>query len=657
MATSTSPPGRHGFAYQPALDGLRAVAVLAVVLYHLDYGWMSGGFLGVDTFFVLSGYLITSLLLVEYDATGTISLRDFWSRRARRLLPAALLLLVVVAAYSWLAAPTDRLDTIRGDGLATLAYVANWRFILDDASYFELWSEASPLRHMWSLAIEEQFYVVWPLVVFGLLRAGRGRPNALAVSCVLGTAGSVVLMAVLADIDRSRAYFGTDTRAHTILVGAILAITLRRFPPTSARAIRMLHTGGAAALALVGAAFVVVTDSDIAFYRGGSFAFSLAVAAVIAAGVTGRASLATTVLDRGSLRWVGQVSYGLYLWHWPMIVWLTPDRVGTDGISLDLVRVGATLAATVVSYTLLEQPIRHRTVTFRRLVTIVPASMGVVALAVVAGTAGATTNPLDRPADFEIAVEVPSTTLAPSPSEPVENTASDPADSTDAAPPTSTTPPVESVALIGDSVAGSLAPAMAESLTSAGYTFLDAHVHGCGVASGLTVTETAERFPWSDECVERVPLVHEALIADHDPDLVVWHSTWETADRLVDDTFVEFGTEEHDAALAAEISTVMERLTTKGADVVILIAPPNAPSEFLAEPDPTDMLHLASQLEQAATRFEALSVLDLNPVVCPGGPPCPAAVDDLTLRPDGGHYSETAAAWLVEQIIDDVIDR
>ena len=161
---STAPTGRHGFAYQPALDGLRGVAVVAVILYHLDYSWMSGGFLGVDTFFVLSGYLITSLLLAEYDTTGLVSLRDFWIRRAKRLLPAALLLLVVVAAYSWLAAPTDRLGTIRGDALATLSYVANWRFILDEASYFELWSEASPLRHMWSLAIEEQFYLLFPLL-------------------------------------------------------------------------------------------------------------------------------------------------------------------------------------------------------------------------------------------------------------------------------------------------------------------------------------------------------------------------------------------------------------------------------------------------------------------------------------------------------------
>ncbi|MEM9467038.1 MAG: acyltransferase family protein [Actinomycetota bacterium] len=653
MATTAS-PGRHGFAYQPALDGLRAVAVIAVILYHLDLEWMSGGFLGVDTFFVLSGYLITSLLLVEYETTGTVSLRDFWVRRAKRLLPAALLLLLVVAVYSWAVAPTDRLGTIRGDSLATLAYVANWRFILDDASYFELWSEASPLRHMWSLAIEEQFYVLWPLIVLGLLRAGRGRPTALTISCLLGTAGSVVLMAVLADVDRSRAYFGTDTRAHTILVGALLAILLRRAPTPSATATRAVHAAGAAAIVLVGVAFVIVDDADIAFYRGGSLAFSVLVAVVITAGVSNHSSLVASLLDRSALRWIGQISYGLYLWHWPMIVWLTPERVGTDGFGLDTIRVVATFACTIVSYRMVEQPIRHRRTRPSRVARVVPAAMAITAVAVVAGTAGATTNPLDQEADFEIAVATPTTTAAPTTTATPESTPDATAD--DAIATTSTTIPerVESIALIGDSVAGSLAPAMSEALTGAGYVFLDAHVHGCGVASGLTVTETGERFPWSEECVERVPTVHERLVDDHDPDLIVWHSTWETADRLIGDTFLEFGTGPHDAALAEEIDTVMRRLTRRGARVVILVAPPNAPSAFLAEPDPTDMLHLATQLEAAAMRFDELSLIDLNPIVCPGGPPCPEQVDDLTLRPDGGHYSNDAAVWLVAELLDDL---
>ena len=196
---------------------------------------------------------------------------------------------------------------------------------------------------------------------------------------------------------------------------------------------------------------------------------------------------------------------------------------------------------------------------------------------------------------------------------------------------------------------------MRDAFTGAGFTFFDAHVHGCGVVSGLAVDEAGEPFPWSDQCVEGVPAVHDQLIREHDPDLVIWHSTWEIADRLLDDSLLEFGTPEHDAALADEIETVFERLTAGGAEVVILVAPPNAPNPFIAEPDPTDMLHLADQLAIAANRFDDLSLLDLNPIVCPGGPPCPDVIDGLTLRPDGQKYSDTAAVWLVAQLTDTLL--
>lgn len=644
--------GRHGFAYQPALDGLRGIAVVAVILYHLDYPWMGGGFLGVDTFFVLSGYLITSLLLVEFDSTGSVSLRDFWIRRAKRLLPAALLLLVAVATYSWLVAPTDRLETIRGDAIATLTYVANWRFIVDDASYFELWSEASPLRHMWSLAIEEQFYLLWPVVVFGLLKALRGRTTLLIAGCVLAAAGSVVLMAELAETDRSRAYFGTDARVHTILVGALLALVLRRLPPVVGSAARIVRTLGVASLTMLGVSFVVVSDSGAWFYQGGSVIVAVAVAFVIADGVSGSPSLTTALLGWAPLRGLGQISYGLYLWHWPMIVWLTPERLGTDGLALDAIRVAATFGCALVSYVIVEQPIRHRSPSPVAALRAVSVAMTLTALVIVVGTAGSTTNPLDLDADFEIAEATPSPSSASG--LPTSTTEPLPA-SSGADTPTSTTigsGRVESIALVGDSVAGSLATAMRDAFTGAGFTFFDAHVHGCGVVSGLAVDEAGEPFPWSGECVERVPALHVQLIREHDPDLVLWHSTWETADRLLDETFLEFGTPNHDAALAREIDIVVERLNARGAQVVILVAPPNAPSSFVADPDPARMLHLADQLAIAADRLDALSLVDLNPIVCPGGPPCPERIEGLTLRPDGGHYSEEAAVWLVAQLAD-----
>jgi len=163
-----------GIRYQPALDGLRAFAVAAVIAYHFGAGWAPGGFLGVDAFFVLSGFLITSLLLTEWGRNGRISLPGFWARRARRLLPALLVVLGAIALYAAVLAPASQLDTLRGDGISSLFYFANWHFVLSGQSYFDLFSLPSPMRHLWSLAIEEQFYLVWPLVVLACLRVGRG---------------------------------------------------------------------------------------------------------------------------------------------------------------------------------------------------------------------------------------------------------------------------------------------------------------------------------------------------------------------------------------------------------------------------------------------------------------------------------------------------
>ncbi len=185
------------FRYLPALDGLRAFAVLAVLCYHGGMSWAIGGFLGVDAFFVLSGFLITSLLLVEWRGTGGIALSAFWIRRARRLLPALFLVLGGVALYAAFAAAPTELDRIRSDGLASLFYVSNWRFVFSHQSYFEQFGVPSPLRHMWSLAIEEQFYLVWPMIVYGVLRWRRGSVGALAaVAGAIGIA-SVVLMVTL----------------------------------------------------------------------------------------------------------------------------------------------------------------------------------------------------------------------------------------------------------------------------------------------------------------------------------------------------------------------------------------------------------------------------------------------------------------------------
>ena len=240
-------------AYVPALDGLfKAVAVLAVIAYHLDFGWAQGGYLGVDLFFVLSGYLITSLLVGEWVVSGGIGFRSFWARRARRLLPAVVLLLLVLALYAGLGGPGLDRSALRPDALATLFYSANWHQVFAHQSYFAQFASASPLRHTWSLAIEEQFYLIWPLILLGLLVAARGRRVVLLVATGLLAAGSAALMAVLyhPGIDPSRVYYVTDTRAFELVVGAALAIALAcRRPPGSPAPLKALQVGLTVALA------------------------------------------------------------------------------------------------------------------------------------------------------------------------------------------------------------------------------------------------------------------------------------------------------------------------------------------------------------------------------------------------------------------------
>ncbi len=338
-----------------SLDGLRGVAVLAVVFYHFAPDVMPGGFLGVDLFFVLSGFLITSLLVNEWGGTARISLSSFWTRRARRLVPALFLVLVAVGIYALLV--PDQVDGQRFsvDGLSALGYVANWRFISSGQSYIDqfLSHTPSPLRHTWSLAIEEQFYLVWPVVVVlvGLVvkrltgdpgrRARRLRRTLLTMCLVLGAA-SLLRMHALHDAgeDLNRVYYGTDSRAFVILFGAALG-ALTAGVPTVARAFRrfVVVVGCCLAVALaVAVAFISAESSWL--YEGGYGIVALAMVAVLLAAAQPGSNPLARVLESRALVGLGLISYGVYLWHWPISLWVTEGGTGLDDVSLFVVRAG-----------------------------------------------------------------------------------------------------------------------------------------------------------------------------------------------------------------------------------------------------------------------------------------------------------------------------
>jgi peptidoglycan/LPS O-acetylase OafA/YrhL len=348
-------PGRH---YVAGLDGIRALAVLAVILYHLGFGWAAGGMLGVGVFFTLSGYLITDLLLNRWKRHGDLGLRTFWLRRARRLLPALFAMLAVVSV---LVAVFDSsaLGALRRQALSAALYFANWSTIAQHGSYFARFAPPSPLDHLWSLSIEEQFYLVWPLVLLLGIWLARGRTR-LALLTLGLAAGSLVLMGSLyhPGYDPTRVYEGTDTRAFGLLIGAALAMmwpSRRRL--ASGRARQALDMGGV--LGLVGIGLLVWRTSPLSgfLYPIGFLLLSLATVAVIAAAVTPGGRLGA-VLGVGPLRWIGVRSYGIYLWQWPIIVLLSPGR-GAQPLGRAAMEVAITLAVAALSWRFLEDPIRR----------------------------------------------------------------------------------------------------------------------------------------------------------------------------------------------------------------------------------------------------------------------------------------------------------
>ncbi len=352
-------PAEPGRRYVPGLDGIRALAVLAVILYHLGFGWAGGGMLGVGVFFTLSGYLITDLLLSSWKRHVDLRLGRFWLRRARRLLPALFAMLAVVTV---LVAVFDagELGALRRQALSALLYFANWSTIAAHGSYFARFAPPSPLDHLWSLSIEEQFYLVWPLVLLLGIWLARGRVRLALLTLVLA-AGSIVLMGALyhPGYDPTRVYEGTDTRAFGLLLGAALAMVWpsRAQGAALARHRRLLDSAGV--VGLVGIALLVWRTGPMSsfLYPEGFVLLSLATVAVIAAVVT-RGSRLGAALGVGPLRWIGVRSYGIYLWQWPIIVLLSPGP-GPQPLGRAVLEVGLALGVAAVSWRFLEDPIRR----------------------------------------------------------------------------------------------------------------------------------------------------------------------------------------------------------------------------------------------------------------------------------------------------------
>ncbi|WP_145930528.1 acyltransferase family protein [Bacillus nitratireducens] len=366
-------PFEKNSRYMVGLDSLRGLAILGVILYHINFNWMPGGFLGVTVFFVLSGYLITDILAMEWKRNKRIDLKKFWLSRARRLLPAMFVMLVITLAWITIF-HSSLLEKMRGDSLAALFYVSNWWYIYHKLSYFDNFNQLSPLNHFWSLAVEEQFYVVWPFIISLGLYHIKKQSRMILLIC-LGAVASALAMAILYEpgADPSRIYYGTDTRAFSLLIGAALALiwpSNRLANKIIPKARLILDVVGGTALIIILLMFWKTNQYDPFLYNGGMVLLSIATALLVA-NLAHPASRIAQFLRFRPLRWIGIRSYGIYLWHYPILTLTTPKvNAGDFSLIRAILQFILIIMIAQISWKYIEKPIRQgalRNIQFKNL--------------------------------------------------------------------------------------------------------------------------------------------------------------------------------------------------------------------------------------------------------------------------------------------------
>jgi peptidoglycan/LPS O-acetylase OafA/YrhL len=713
---------RAAIPHQPALDGVRGVAVAVVLLFHAGVTGFDGGYLGVSIFFTLSGYLITSLLLAEHDTEGRIGLGAFYARRARRLLPASLLCVAVIVIADALTDWFVAVDTIRRDALGAVLQIANWVFLAGDGSYQDLVArsagQASPFEHYWSLAVEEQFYWLWPVVFLVLTQVAGGRWRTHGIAAL--TAVAVVAAPVIAVVwGPDAVYWATPARLSEILLGVLVAALLHRRPIRLdvATTRRWAWAAPTAAVAL-GVAIVTFPTSGGPAYSGWLPAIGVASALlVVGLQVPGPVRSALSV---GPLTWLGRISYGVYLFHWPVFVVLDQRRTGLDGggvdtIALLAVRLVVTLAIAQASFTLFEQPIRRglrwpdRRVGSVGLAT----TAAVAALVVVVASApqgsywagdaevgaaddlGATGTgtlpPLVAPPNSTTRIEAPATTAtaasgteaeastAASGTEAEASTAASgtetEASATTGAPPISATTTTTIAALpalarpVRILVAGdSTAEATATGLAAWSAERPDLAVVGSGAELGCGFVRGGDRLldPLTDTW-ESVPTRCDtwldaglpAAVAESRPDVVLLLTTsWDVLDRRWDGTTVHTPLDaEYADRVRTDFAEVTTRLLDAGAGHVV----------WAREPIPNVFWWSSGQAQEQPERHAVLyAVMDELSAADPtrvSVVDLAAWIDDEGLatdqdaRPDGVHWSPEASARIAREFLGDAVIR
>ena len=669
--------------FRPDVEGLRAVAVGVVLLYHAGVPFAPGGYVGVDVFFVISGYLITGLLLRELEKTGTIELARFYSRRAKRLLPMTVVVLAFVVLVAWALPLYDpvRMDEVSLGVIACALYVMNWLLAVRATDYFAAGLQASPVQHFWTLAVEEQFYLIWPTLLLAAAwlsrRAARGLRPALAVAFAAVAVGSLAYSVYSTEVQAGAAYFSTLTRGWELALGGMLALV-----PASRLELRSPWVASALTLGGLGAiAFATLRFNDDTLFPGyAALVPTLGTAAIIGAGFATTSAGASRVLTLGPVRHVGRISYSWYLWHWPPLVFAAAiwgSLSPLEGIGV----LAASYVPAVVTNRLVEKPFLHsETLTrFPRKALALGGACTAVSVALGLGLFALTPNIPEAPEsqvagatalrhDHSLQKSAKAVHPTPREAETKENRPQMYADGCHLTFPETEAPECvygnpsseTTVVLFGDSHAMQWFPALNKiakerdwrlvGLTKAACPPAEVHIYNASLRRAYR--ECAE---WREQMLERI-------VQEENPSLIVTSSlpTYrprEDGKRLPQDASEE--------AMVEGYSSTLRKLRSTGARVVLIEDVPH-PNKNI----PECVSRSLDQLERCATprsealdypnvntrvakQVEGVSLIDPTPAVCLEKT-CPAVIGDVLVYRNGAHltpnYVRTLTPWLGKQL-------